>query len=98
MAEFGMDLVKFRQGGEWDVQRYPETFTWEYRDYSTVLIGLYGERAGASAEIILSIENAFAKIMSNFSKFEPMNATYTALPERNVFNTMLGYRLGGQGR
>jgi hypothetical protein len=97
-AELVIDLGKFRQGGEWDVQRYPGSFTWEYRDYSTVLIGLYGERAGMPADMMLFIENVFARVKSTFSRFEPMNPTYTALPERNVFNTMLGYRLGANGR
>lgn len=98
LGELGGDLWKFRQGGEWDAQRYPGSFTWEYRDYSTVLIGLYGERAGVPADMMLFIENAFARVKSTFSRFEPMNPTYTALPERNVFNTLLGYRLGANGR
>ena len=68
-AELVMDLGKFRQGGEWDVQRYLGSFTWEYRDYSTVLIGLYGERAGVPADMMLFIENAFAKMMFFFFIF-----------------------------
>ena len=45
---------------------------------------------------ILTIQNAFAWLYSNFGN-ATRDATYTNLPARNVANTKLGYQLYQSG-
>lgn len=86
------DLVNFRRGGKWDLQRLGGKFDPRFVDSATILIGMYAGSAGITRSHILSIENDVA-IRSHFAKGTPMDSTYTHLPVRNVTNTDIGMRL-----
>jgi hypothetical protein len=92
-------LVKFRQGGPWDLQRVgPDgRFISDFTDFSTVAIGLYGAALGIPLDTLLSIEDRYA---SDHSRFGPavMDAQFTHLAATNVANTRLGYELFSSGR
>lgn len=92
-----MQLFKFRQGGEWDVQRVGGKYHPEYVDYATVAIGLYAASTGISRDIILRIQDTYAAKYSYFDPRTKMDKTYTHLPERNVANTDLGFQLYESG-
>ena len=91
-------LLRFRQGGEWDLQRL-ETGKVDpkYVDYSTVAIGLYAAGAGLPRESILDFQNAYAAAKSNFAPGTKKDPVYTSLPVRNVMNTDFGYEIYSKG-
>lgn len=90
----GGDLARFRQGGEWAVQRLGGSgFDQKYVDYSTVAIGIYGASAGISAELVLEIQNQYARYKSHYPEDTVFSTVYTYLPARNVFNTEIGYEI-----
>jgi len=62
------DLYKFRQGGEWDMQRLTGSVDANYIDYATVAIGIYGHSAQIPVDDILYIQNAYAGVCSNYDK------------------------------
>lgn len=86
-------LRKFRQGGAWDAQRIGGIYHREFIDYATIAIGLYAAAAGIPEEKILEVEDIYAEIKSRFNKRDTFDSVYRVLPERNVQNTRLGYRL-----
>jgi hypothetical protein len=92
-------LANFRQGGPWDLQRVgpDRMFIKDFTDFSTVAIGLYGAAAGIPADTLLSIQDRYAAGHSNFGPAK-MDAKYTHLAEKNVWNTRLGYDLYSSGR
>ncbi len=69
----------------------------EFRDVSTVAIGLYAASLGLNIEDILAIENEYAAYFSDFGNAE-MDETYTHLPKLNVENTRRGYELFHSGK
>ncbi len=89
-------LSQFAQGGTWDMQRVDGVVIKAFIDYATVVIGLYAAAYGADEDYVLRIENRFAMLNSNFGSVQ-MSAKYSHLPNRNVFNTDLGYSLYIQG-
>ena len=64
----------------------------EFVDYTTVAIGFYAAANGISRSDILFIENKVA-YFSHFAADARTDRIYYYLPQRNVFNTDLGYRL-----
>jgi hypothetical protein len=97
IAALGDQLLRFVQGGPWDAQRIGAQVVIDYRDYATIVIGLYMSAAGVPLQIALSVENGYAYWSSKFGP-EPMDLVYTNLPERNVRNTEVGYELYESGR
>jgi hypothetical protein len=87
------DLYKFRQGGEWDMQRLTGPVDANYIDYATVAIGIYSHSAQIPVEDILYIQNAYAGINSKYDKGTIFDKIYNFLPERNVYNTRMGYSM-----
>jgi len=55
------DLQQFRIGGPWDTQRIDGHFHREFRDFATVVIGLYGAAAGIPKKILLTMQDIYAK-------------------------------------
>ena len=92
------NLAKFRQGGEWDLQRLSGKFDDRYIDSATALIGAYAAGTGMGESDILAIESAYALANSKWPPGTPMSREYPSLPERNVVNTRLGYQLVASGR
>jgi hypothetical protein len=84
------DLLKFRIGHDWDLQRNPK-FNEALRDGATIAIGLYAAAAGIPESALLTMQNTYAGIYSSFN--EPMDETYGNLAKRNVENTHIGYEL-----
>jgi hypothetical protein len=98
-AEGRAGLINFGQGAPWDVQRVgsdPRP-TQAFIDYATVGMALYGAAAGIPQNEMLSIENRYAGLRSNFGNAQ-LDQTYINLPARNVFNTKLGCQLYQSGR
>ncbi|MGE4483224.1 hypothetical protein [Acidocella sp.] len=91
-------LSQFRQNGPWDVQRIKGVEHPEFIDYASVAIGLYCASAGILFAAIMLLQNQYAARRSHFPRSVPMDGTYKHLPERNVFNTRLGYTLYDSGR
>jgi RHS repeat-associated protein len=89
------ELMNFRIGGAWDVQRVGPNlqFTPDFVDFSTVMIGLYGAANGIPIGTLLDIENTYAGMRSTFAPNTVMDKTFTNLPAVNVWNTMKGYEL-----
>jgi len=88
------DMKSFGQKGPWDIQRLGTgEVDQKYVDYATVAIGLYGGAAGMPRDYALSISNVYARFNSNFGKDAVMSRVFGSLPQRNVFNTDLGYEL-----
>jgi hypothetical protein len=87
------DLAKFKQGGEWDLQRLSGgRFDGRYVDAATVLIGAYSNAAGISMSNILTVQNTYARLYSRYPAGTQFSSEYTNLPERNVRNTVIGYQ------
>lgn len=86
-------LAKFAWGNSWDAQRIGGRFQEEFRDYSTIAIGLYAAAAGITREEILTIQNLAAAAGSKFKDGTDFDKNYRFLPEVNVKNTDLGYQL-----
>ena len=97
VSALAVDLAKFKQNGPWDAQRIGGGFHREFVDYSTVAIGIYASKAGLSLDSILSIENGYASLFSNFGSAE-RDPVHTSLRKENVFNTKLGFELVRSGR
>jgi hypothetical protein len=91
------ELRKFRIGGQWDTQRLDGRFHREFRDFATIMIGLYGASVGVPEGVTLILQDKYAKWNSQFGD-EPMSSIYPHLPERNIWNTRLGYELYRTGR
>ena len=85
------DLYKFRQGGEWDMQRLSGKFDENYIDYATVAIGIYSDAAGINADAILTIQNIYAGEYSKYKDGTTFDSHYKNLPASNVYNTYIGY-------
>ena len=96
-ARIAVHLSNFRDGGPWDLQRADGKNMTEFRDVSTVAIGLYAASLGLNIEDILTIENDYAGYFSRFGNAE-MDETYTHLPKLNVENTRRGYELFYSGK
>jgi hypothetical protein len=84
------DLLKFRIGHDWDLQRNPN-FNESLRDGATIAIGLYAAAAGIPEGELLTMQNTYAGLYSSFK--ETMDETYKNLAKRNVENTHIGYKL-----
>jgi hypothetical protein len=91
------DLQQFRQGGPWDLQRDNGANLPQFRDSANVVIGLYAAALGLTPEQTLDMSNIYAKGNSNFEG-QLMDTTYIHLPQRNVFDILLGYHLYQSGR
>jgi hypothetical protein len=89
------NLALFRQGGAWDFQRVgpSQTFVGSFTDYANFEIGAYAASIGMSLDDALGISNQYAAYKSNFkfSPDNPPNPIYNNLPNRNVYDTTLGY-------
>ncbi len=94
----GTELANFAWFGPWDAQRLGFEYHPQFRDYSTVVIGLYAAANGLSEEDILTIQNDAAAVKSNFGSKAIMDDTYKHLPIENVKNTELGFALYQSGR
>lgn len=95
------DLSKFKQGGEWDVQRLYSTsgIDKDTRDISTINIGIYAAASGMSLDDILTIEDSYARFFSKFNwNQDTPDKIYIHLPVRNVNNTKIGYDLYKNGK
>jgi len=92
------DLMRFKQGGDWDAQRIDGKNVREYQDYATIAIGLYAAAANVPIDDILSDQNSYARVFSHFDPKAPMDSVYTHLREKNVQNTKFGYELYRSGR
>lgn len=90
-------LANFRQGGAWDAQHIGGKQHREYRDYSTIAIGLYAAAAGISESEILRVQDIYAWMHSRFPSNTGFDETYTHLPKRNVEDTLAGYLLYQSG-
>ncbi|MFI4987221.1 MAG: hypothetical protein ACHQF3_07255 [Alphaproteobacteria bacterium] len=98
MARLLMSLFNFQQGGAWDAQRIEGRNMHEFVAYATLAIGLYGAAAGIPMDVMLEIENLYARFSSRFGEKVEKDKVYTRLPETNVENTKLGYELFESGR
>lgn len=90
------DLANFRQHGAWDMQRIGGVFNPKYVDYATVSIGIYSAAAGMSEEQALTVQNAYARVVSRYPAGTVMDENYSYLPARNVENTRIGFRYYGE--
>lgn len=89
---YTQDLFAFRRWQPLDEQRINGKWHREFVDYATIAIGLYGAASDTPATVLLTIQNWYART----SQFDPdvtRDPLYTNLPETNVRNTLLGYRL-----
>ena len=92
--------IEFRHlaiAGNLDAQRVDGAHTiTEYRDYSTIGIGIFMAAAGIDRESAIRIQDMFA---TNFSHYgEPPASGLFKLPQRNIENTDIGYALEQSGR
>lgn len=92
MGEIAAELLLFRQGRAWDLQRLDGHNHPEFRDIASVVIGLYGAAAGIPPNLSLELQDQYARWFSIFGNSE-RDPVYTHLAKRNVFNTRLGYEL-----
>jgi hypothetical protein len=88
-----IDLQKFGQGGEWDLQRLTGNFDPRYIDAATIAIGYYCAAAGLSYEQTMAIQNTYALFRSTYGPNTIMDNNYIHLPVRNVTNTRIGMNL-----
>lgn len=84
-------MSSFRIAGPWDAQRINPVYTAEYRDYSTIAIGIYFAAAGIDVNLCLIVQNTYAAVKSKFADTDNFDAMFRYLPKRNVRNTRLGY-------
>jgi len=89
-------LANFGRGAPWDAQRIGGRIRPEFVDYATVAIGLYAAAVGLSREEILAIEDYVARD-SHYAPKTKFDATHPHLPNSNVENTDLGYKLYRSG-
>jgi hypothetical protein len=87
------NLFLFVQNGAWDEQRFNGINYKNFVDYATVSIGLYAAASGTPEDTILKIEDIYAQLNSHYLADTQFDMTYTHLPERNVYNTTLGYQI-----
>jgi hypothetical protein len=87
------DMSRFRIGGPWDAQRINPQYTMEYRDYSTIAIGIYFASAGIDKKLCFIVQNTYAAVKSNFGNEKDYDILFRYLPRRNIENTKLGYRI-----
>lgn len=87
-------LGNFRQYGPMDYQRLGHTYHPKYVDFSTVAIGLAAAAMGLPVSDILAAEEGYGLTHSMRGwRHAKKNLIWWPLPERNVYNTKLGYRL-----
>ena len=98
------NLALFRHGGAWDFQRVgggpaPAVIS-SFIDYANFEIGAYAASIGMSLDGVLGISNQYAAYKSNFnfSPDNPPNPIYNNLPNRDVYDTTLGYSFYQDGR
>jgi hypothetical protein len=92
-------LENFKHGGMWDLQRPrlqkdsngKHIVYDEFIDVASVAIGVYAAAAGLTRAEILVLQSGYAVFNSDFGGAK--RHWFWALPERNVFNTDLGYDL-----
>jgi hypothetical protein len=94
------NLINFRIGGSWDVQRVGpgKMFVGAFTDFANVAIGLYGAAAGIPRGTLLSIANQAAAQFSRFAPNAAMHPTYTSLRVVNVYDINKGYDLYQKGQ
>ncbi|WP_158933284.1 hypothetical protein [Acidisphaera sp. S103] len=86
----------FVQGSLWDMQRVDGRVVQDFIDFATVAIGLYCASAEMEMREVLTRQNEYAILWSDFSKAS-LDKEYTHLPVRNVNNTVKGYALYASG-
>ena len=89
-------LTNFGRGGIWDLQRLDGAFNSQGIDSATVAIGIYGAASGVPMNAMLDLENMVAR-GSTYAPVTVFSSTYTNLPARNVYNTMIRYSLFQSG-
>jgi hypothetical protein len=92
------NLRKFKQGGEWDMQRTQGFFDKRFIDGATVAIGLYAASAGIPYESLMTIQSRYADWKARWPAGTLFDPVWTSLPARNVLNTLIGYELYRSGR
>ena len=89
-------LSLFRQGGPLDFQRQNGAFNPAYVDFATIAIGITADAMHWKADATLDLENDYAALKSHFGNV-PMSTIWPSLPQRNVYNTFMGYNLYDTG-
>jgi hypothetical protein len=88
------NLVRFKQGGDWDLQRLTGgSFNPKFTSSATIVIGLYAAAAGIKFTDLMTYQSIYGAIFSHWSNSTDMDAVYPYLPATNVANTVIGYNL-----
>ena len=92
------NATKFRQGGEWDIQRVKDDsgnyiFTKQYREFANVAVGYAFMGKGIGWWETAVIADLYAWKNSSFSKFESMDSAFRHLPKALTYDYATGAKL-----